>query len=605
MFVAALVLRLAYFFVNRHGNPLFYYPILDSLFHHQWAGKILSGDFWGQEVFFRAPLYPYTLALLYKLSGSSIAFAVLCQHVTGALSVVLVYLLSREFFTARVAVLSGSLAALYWPLVYFEGSLLIVTMIVFLDLLALLLLQMSIRRPRFGLLLAAGAVFGLSAVARPSILIVAPLIPLVLYLTRRSAAHAAEAANQPWRRRSAVVLAGIVAVVTPVLVRNYVVGRDVVPIASQGGVNFFIGNNPLSNGSQAVVPGARADLYGTFHGAIELAERDVGRRMKPSEVSNYYFKKGFGFVFGSPVESASLAFKKLYFFWAGVERSNNQYVQFFWRRFGLGKLPLPGFWLIGPLALMGGVVLWRQRRELSLLYLFVISYMVGVVAFFVNARFRLPVAPVLMIFAAYAMCYLFHAFRYDRGTLWKSIGVLVACGLFVNYDYVAFRGVRALDEAVSWYELGTAYLKMDKDNSALGAFEKARGVQEKYPTRGYGQISDIVDYNLGVLYWEKGLYSRAIPALERIQNEEAAARSTRHILADSYLNTGRLQEAQATYLRILSTTPDDRQGLVGMARVYKKLGEPGKTDEIVRRLRSLYPGDRGLAKELQELESGR
>jgi 4-amino-4-deoxy-L-arabinose transferase-like glycosyltransferase len=599
VFLLALALRLVFFFVNKAGNPLFYHPVLDSLFHHRWAEEILSGSFWGSEVFFRAPLYPYFLALLYKVSGSSIAFAVLCQHVIGALSVVLVYLLAREFFVARVAILASAMAALYWPLIYFEGSLLIVTLIVFLDLLALLLLSVSVRRQNLGWFLVAGLVLGLSATARPSILILVPVLPLALFLSRRAEDPAGRIRS--WHKQTAAVLAGLIVVVTPVLLRNYTVGRDFVPIASQAGVNFFIGNNPLSNGSQAVVPGAPADLEGTFRGAIELAERDVGRSMKPSEVSDYYFKKGLDFVFGSPAESASLTLKKFYFFWAGVERSNNQYIQFFWRHFGLGRVPLAGFWLIGPLALMGGVVLWRRRRELSLFYLFVASYMVGVVAFFVNARFRLPVAPVLMIFAAYAACYLFYTFRNHGATLLRALGVLAACVVFVNYDFVKFRGVRALDEAVSWYELGNAYLATDKDHSALQAFERARGIQERYPTQGYMQISDIVDYNLGILYWEKGLYSRAIDALERIQRNEPAAASTRHILADSYFNVGRLQEALASYSRIVDGSAGDMGGLLGMGKVYKKLGQTEKVQEIVGRLRSLYPGDRRLAAELRAL----
>ena len=86
IFALALTVRLVFFFVNRGSNPLFYHPILDSLFHHEWAGRIIDGNFWGDEVFFRAPLYPYVLALLYKVSGSSITLAVLVQHVTGSTS---------------------------------------------------------------------------------------------------------------------------------------------------------------------------------------------------------------------------------------------------------------------------------------------------------------------------------------------------------------------------------------------------------------------------------------------------------------------------------------------------------------------------------------
>ena len=82
----ALVLRVAYFFLNKALNPTFYFPVMDSLYHHEWALDIVAGGTPGTDAFFRGPLYPYFLAVLYKLSGSSIAFAVFVNHVIGALT---------------------------------------------------------------------------------------------------------------------------------------------------------------------------------------------------------------------------------------------------------------------------------------------------------------------------------------------------------------------------------------------------------------------------------------------------------------------------------------------------------------------------------------
>ncbi|UCH83212.1 MAG: glycosyltransferase family 39 protein, partial [Candidatus Latescibacterota bacterium] len=391
LFCFALLFRTIYFFVNKDNNPLFYHPILDALFHHDWAKDILAGNFWGDEVFFRAPLYPYLLAFVYKLSGTSIAFATYLQHITGSLSVVLVYILSRQYFSVRVSVLAGILAALYWPLIYFEGDLLIVTLVVFLDLLALLFLSAAIQRQSPRLLLMSGVILGLSAVARPSILILIPVLPIVFHYTRPPSSGKPAQGRGIWIRQTVLVVTGALAVILPVVARNFIVGRDIVPIASQGGVNFYIGNNPQANGSLAMVPGARADMHGTYRGAIELAEADVGRKLKPSQVSNYYTDKALEFITGSPVEAGRLLAKKFYIFWAAQERSNNKFIQFFWNRFGLGMIPLAGFWLIGPLGLLGGALLWPRKRHLSLLYLFVLTYMAGVVLFFVNGRFRLPV----------------------------------------------------------------------------------------------------------------------------------------------------------------------------------------------------------------------
>jgi tetratricopeptide (TPR) repeat protein len=587
IFAAALAVRLLFFFVNKNANPLFQHPVLDALFHHEWAQEILAGDFWGDEVFFRAPFYPYLLAFLYKLAGPSIAFAVLVQHVMGSLSAVLVYLLSRRYFSRRVSIAAGFVTAFYWPLIYFEGDLLFETLVVFLDLALLLVLAIAIERRSTPLLAAAGLVLGLSAVTRPSILILVAVLPLVFR-------HAAERRKEPgarggWIRQTAVVVAGALVFILPVLVRNFAVGRDFVPIASQGGVNFYIGNNSQSNGSQAIVPGARADLYGTYQGAIELAEKDAGRKLKPSEVSNFYTAKALDWIVTDPSAAARLFFKKLYLFWAGVERSNDKYMQFFWKRYGLGRFPFPGFWLVGPFALLGGALLIRRWKEHSLLYLFVLSYMIGVVIFFVNGRFRLPVAPVLVIFASYAFFHLLATARTNRAGLLPSAALLALFVFVVDYDYVAFRGVRSIDEAVSHYEIANAYLKEGDKDKALSHFEEAAGMQRKYPTRSYAQIGGTIDFNIGMIYWERGLFSRAIEALERIPDSDPRSFQAKALLGDSYVKKGRAGDAVALYTNMLQRSPDDPRVLYGLGVALRAAGDlersRGILEEILRKHR--------------------
>ncbi len=594
VFVLALIVRSIYFYINRTNNPLFYFPMLDALFHHDWAREILSGDFWGREVFFRAPFYAYLLAFLYKLSGSSIAFAVYVQHIIGSLSVVLVYLLARRHFSPRVSLAAGIIAALYWPLIFFEGDLLFETLIVFLDLVLLLILTVAVQRRSGRMLFAAGIVLGLSAVTRPSILILLPVLPLVFH-SFPAAREGTPRAGRAWLRPTALVVAGSLVFILPVLVRNFVVGHDFVPIASQGGVNFYIGNNPESNGSQAFVPGARGDLYGTYQGAIELAEKDAGRKLKPSEVSNYYTKKALGFIASSPGPAFNLFCKKLYLFWAGIERSNDKYIQFFWRRYGLGKVPLPGFWLVGPLSLLGGVLLIRRWREFSLFYLFVLSYMIGVVIFFVNGRFRLPVVPVLIIFASYALLHTYAAVRAKSKDLVRIVPILAVCVFIVDTDYIAFRGVRAFDETIAHYELASAYLKKGDKYSALSEFERANEIQKKYPTPGYSQISGAVDLNIGMMYWEKGLYSRAAEAFERIGDTDQNVVARNGYLADCYLKTGRTAEAIALYQKSIQQDPKDAGSLFGLGVAYRAAGDLDRSQQALEEAMRVRPRQDGSA----------
>jgi len=586
----ALGVRIVFFLLSRHNNPLFQHPIMDSLYHHEWALDIISGNFWGSEVFFRAPLYPYFLALLYKIGGSSIAFAVFCQHLMGCVTAVFIYFLCREYFARGIALLSGLIAALYWPFLYFEGELLIVSLILLLDVAFLWSLSIAVRRGDGRIFLASGMMLGLSAVARPSILIFVIALPFALHWGR--VRLQSKAASSGWKKETVLVLAGTLLFVAPVIVRNYVVGHDLVPIASQGGVNFYIGNNPGSDGRTAIVPGTRADWWGGYYDAIERAEKAEGRSLKPSEVSNYYFREGLKFIFDSPGAAAKLLLHKFRLFWAGGERSNNKYIYFFWHLTGMGRVPLPGFWLVAPLGLLGAILLWRRRAALAPLYLFVITYMAGVVAFFVNARFRLPVVPVLILFASYAVFHLITAYRRKSFDLLKTAVILLVCIAAVDYDFLTFRENKTREDSISLYSLGNAYLKMDEKESAIAAYEKARETYRRYPRSSYTLVARNVDYNLGLLYWETGRCDKAIEILEKIGGSDRYAFIAKERLADCYAKEGRPQDAIHTYETILSAPiPQSmrRDVYLGLARTYERLGRNDLAAEYTKKAQSL-PG---------------
>ena len=88
--------------------------------------------------------------------------------------------------------------------------------------------------------------------------------------------------------------------IVPVTIRNQVVGDDLVLISSQAGVNFYIGNNPLSDGRTAIVPGTPGGWWEGYHATIERAERATGRDLKPSPVSRYYFGEAFALTADPP-----------------------------------------------------------------------------------------------------------------------------------------------------------------------------------------------------------------------------------------------------------------------------------------------------------------
>jgi len=416
--LAALAVRLLYL-AELSENPLFEHPILDAKVHHEWAQDVAAGKPWSVDPrsgdpipYFRAPLYIWFLGGIYRVFGIDPGFAPrLIQSLLGALSCGLLFLLGARLFSRKVGLAAGLTAAVYWILVYFDNELLIVPLIVFLDLAALLLLVMAAERRRWLLYALAGACLGLSAIARPNILLFAPFACLwiVAWEWRRP--------QGGWRcGLGRAVLFGVCLLlpIVPITIRNYTIGHDRVLIASQGGMNFFIGNNPHSDGVSAVIPGASSDWWEMYDAANAMAARELGGRPQPSEVSRFFFQKAIAFMRDDPGAAAWLMLRKAHYFVARQEIYNNKCIYTFTEEFTpITRWLVIGFGSVGPLALLGlGLCLRRgQRLRLFPLYGFVLVYACSVILFFVTARFRVPVVPVLILFAVYACFWLVESAR--------------------------------------------------------------------------------------------------------------------------------------------------------------------------------------------------
>ena len=92
----AFALRLVHLLQLRHSDQLFLSPQMDSLYHHEWALAIAAGREFIADAFFRAPLYPYFLGLLYRLLGANPMAVRIVQSLIGSAGCGLVYLLARQ-----------------------------------------------------------------------------------------------------------------------------------------------------------------------------------------------------------------------------------------------------------------------------------------------------------------------------------------------------------------------------------------------------------------------------------------------------------------------------------------------------------------------------
>ena len=590
LFILALGLRLLYLHQMR-ALPDFDHPIVDAAYNDRWAAAIGRGVSFQEGPYFRAPLYPYLLALVYVLLGHSYAAARLVQFLLGAGSVVLIYLLGRRVFGLAAGIIAGVLAAGYGTLIYFEGELLIPALFLFLNLLLVLAILSAARRSRPRRWLLSGLLLGLAAVARPNVLVfgMAALVWMAVVLKRK---------GQP---KKAVLLSmgayvlGALLVIAPVTIRNAVVGGDFVPIASQGGMNFYIGNHPESDGVTAVLPGAPDDFWGGYRQARRRAEESAGRPLRDSQVSNYWFLKGLEFWKEHPGGALRLTAKKLALFWGGAEIANNKDVYFIRRRIPLlGVLIRPGplwvpFGIVAPLALAGMVLAWRRRRSegAGLMAVFVLAYLSSIVPFFVTARFRLPVVPFLMPFAAFALISIFRARsaseRIPAERLLAAALILVL-GLLVNLNLA---GYPLPPPDTSHVTLGHLYLEQGRLELAEREFQQALTLGDRQDRLTSPRLHALT--GLARIYAQTGRVDRAVVMLQEAASRWPREAGLRFQLGHLFYLQGLPDRAIESWQRTVELDPTFRQAYLELGIAYEDGGRFDRAVEVYRQAIQVDP----------------
>jgi len=338
-----------------HGSPVWEQMTVDNWYHHHWAQSIADGNVLGDTTYFRAPLYVYCLGALYFLFGSSFWVGRLFGLTIGLASIGMTYVLGRRALGRWEALVAAALHALLPIVIYFEAELL-------LDPLFTLLLQVAVWRFLVWMeseqrvdLFWAGLAFGLASICRPTALIVAALALFWIVLKRPSERrHRGFAFTLG---RAALFAVGLVLCVGPILVRNLAVAGDPVLIASQGGINFYIGNNPTSDGLSATLPEPMGYNW-RIKQITHLAEVAEKRVLKPGEVSSYWQKQAIDWIRSHPGDFAALTLRKMIFLMGNQEVPNERSIETHYAAFPiLGRIrscsasssPLP-FWDCGILA---------------------------------------------------------------------------------------------------------------------------------------------------------------------------------------------------------------------------------------------------------------
>ena len=512
LFAAALILRLYY--LHALAQTPFFEPLsptLDDGVYDLRGLEIAAGAWLGKPswLVYTTPLYPYFLGLIYRIFGHSIGTAHLIQTCLGAFTPLLVYALAKKAFNSRrVPIIAGAMAAVYVPFIFYENMLLGESVSIFLMLCALRLLVRALGQADGALraYFPAGLLFGITALLRPNITVpvISCAIFLGLYLASKKNSRGLGAAA------ALLLLAGHATGVSPITLKNYRLYKDFVPVAAHGGVNFYMGTNPQKGGGWHAAAGLGTGMKELVDNSVVVAERAQGRPLKPSEVSAYWTAKAFDNIRGSPWGFLKLLLRRTAYFLNRYEYPDTINMLFVAEFIPLLKLGAFAFGVVAVLAI-GGLVFRRRQWSVAatLLAIFALCYAAPVGVIGVVSRYRVPIVPILIIFAASGLdcawdCWL----KRDRGRLLKF------CALCALTSVLVFYPVRHLRFAVPYNALGIYFDQKGLWLKAENCYRKALEISPNFPDPYH---------NLFLLYRNLGDMEKALTFEQKYQMLKAAA----------------------------------------------------------------------------------
>ncbi len=606
--VPALALRLLHLWDIKQAT---FFSVLmgDARAYDAWAQRLAGGDWVGTEVFYQAPLYPYFLGVIYAVAGHDLLLVRVVQALLGSASCVLLGLTARRLFSQRAGLIAGVALAVYAPAIFFDGLMQKSVLDVFFICLSLWLISgLSIDPGRTASWVALGLTMGGLSLTRENALALVAVVGVWAAFGVRAAL--------PVRGRAAAVFAAAVAIVlVPVAIRNYAVGGGFYLTTAQFGPNFYIGNNPGADGTYASLRFGRGAPEYERQDATDLAQRAAGRTLTPSEVSAYWTDRALDFITTQPGRWSRLMGRKLLLLSNASEmldtESQETYADESWPLRATGWLT--HFGVLVPLALFGAVTVWPARRSLGVFYALTGTYAASVLVFYVFARYRFPLVPMLVLFAAAGLAALPGWLRVTaRSRLVAVAGAVVAALVVTNWPVLSPTLMRAItetnlatalqsenriDEAVRHYQraiawqpdyapahnnLGTALRAQGRLDDAIATYERALAVAADYPDAHYNLANALLERNrpeLAARHFQVALQSMPDSA------------ETHNNLGIALMNQQRYDEAIAAFRDALTIAPASTQTLRNLASALDARGHVDEAVETLQQAIALDPQD--------------
>ncbi len=439
----------------------------DAAAYDAMARELLAGGGLPETAFYQDPLYPYFLAASYATLGDSHLAVRVLQALMGGATAVLLALAAVRLGGGRPgAATAGLLAAGYGPLTLYAPQLLKETLLVLLESGFVFAALAALGAASAAWAAGAGLLLGWAALLRGNLLLVAPLAAagLVVAAHRRGTAGRRRA----WRPGIAFA-AGIVLALLPVTLVNRQVSGEWILTTSQAGSNFYLGNRRGASGLyEPLRPGRQtpaAEREDARRVAAEVVARERGAAvapgaLSPAEVSRALWRESGREIVAAPGAWLGGLGRKFLYTWNRAENPDTAAFDSLraespW----MAASPFTFAW-VAPLGLAGLAALWRHRGARYLAVL-VAGASISVALFYVFARYRLVLLPLLVPAAGAGVAELVASWRAGErrrpavwaGTALATLG-LVCWPAFDAADRAAWAALTQANEATAANRLG-------------------------------------------------------------------------------------------------------------------------------------------------------
>jgi 4-amino-4-deoxy-L-arabinose transferase-like glycosyltransferase len=344
------------------------------------------------------PMYPLIMAGFFKIFGMfSVQAAVALELFLTAMSVltcIWAFVLGKHLYNAAVGLVAAFLLAIYPPSVRYAVQNLWDTSLFTSCLLLIILMCLKLSRHptvKQGIML--GSTLGFTALVNPTILSTLPFAIVWLYLK-------ANGTRGTVIKAISVMLLTFGLVISPWIIRNYVIFGRFLFIKSNFGHELYKGNNEhgLAEIDSAITITNRIVANNARIGPV-FTEAETAFLEQANEAARNQFLlgKAASFIAEHPLRFVRQTIKRFALFWTYMKPYGG------WQ----ARFTLTIYFSILILAGAGLVLSRNKGHDVALVLLFLLAlplpyYFTVVTAF----RYRYPIEPLLVIFAAYSIHWL-------------------------------------------------------------------------------------------------------------------------------------------------------------------------------------------------------